>query len=491
MTVVARTRSGVVAARRRPAVRARRRRPGDAVDGAGAARLPADAPRGLGRPRRARTRSRCARTSSSSSPTTSAGTRPTARTRHRRRRRHAAARAPSSRDQGVEFTRGVHDDAALLPEPLEHPRRAATRTAPASTRTAATTAAPTTSTTRQTIATWLQGAGYRTSLIGKYLNGYPQLWTTGTSRRTCRRAGPSGAACRTSRFFDYIIVEPDGLGGYVEVPYGSAEADYSTDVLREKAKTFISDSVAARRAVLPLPRVQGAAPAADPGAAARGPVPEHPAVAAAELQRGRRLRQAELGAERCALAELAPSSTRSASTSSRCCRRSTRRSAAAPTFGITGIMEHLRNLGVADDTHRRLLRRQRLVLGRAPPAREEQPVRGGDPLADVRPLPEARAAAAHRRRASRSTSTSRRRSPSSPASACRSLHDGESLVRVLDGTAPTWRTDFLTEGWPDTIRGRTVREAQWKYTELPVDPGRPGDHLRDASSTICSPIPTS
>src|SRR5437773_2777809 len=41
------------------------------------------------------------------------------------------------------------------------------------------------------------------------------------------------------------IVEPDGMGGYVENFHGRAETDYSTDVLREKAKTFITDSVAA------------------------------------------------------------------------------------------------------------------------------------------------------------------------------------------------------------------------------------------------------
>ena len=118
------------------------------------------------------------------------------------------------------------------------------------------------------------------------------------------------------------------MGGYVESTLRQRRGDYSTDVLREKAKTFITRLGRGRRAVLPLPRLQGAAPAADPGAAPRGPVPEHPAVAAAELQRGRRLRQADLGAERCALAELGAASTRSASTSSRCCRRSTRRSAA-------------------------------------------------------------------------------------------------------------------------------------------------------------------
>jgi arylsulfatase A-like enzyme len=52
-------------------------------------------------------------------------------------------------------------------------------------------------------------------------------------------------------------------------------------------------------------------------------------------------------------------------------------------------------------------------------------------------------------------------------------HDGDSLLRVLDGTAPSWRTDFLTEGWPSSHPWATVREAQWKYTEIPVTPGDP------------------
>jgi N-acetylglucosamine-6-sulfatase len=54
-------------------------------------------------------------------------------------------------------------------------------------------------------------------------------------------------------------------------------------------------------------------------------------------------------------------------------------------------------------------------------------------------------------------------------------HDGVSLLRVLDGTQPegSWRTDFLTEGWPRSHVWATVREAQWKYTELPVTLGDP------------------
>jgi arylsulfatase A-like enzyme len=51
--------------------------------------------------------------------------------------------------------------------------------------------------------------------------------------------------------------------------------------------------------------------------------------------------------------------------------------------------------------------------------------------------------------------------------------DGTSLVRLLDGTAPSWRTDFLTEGWPASHVWASVRDGQWKYTELPLLPGNP------------------
>src|SRR5207244_522263 len=51
------------------------------------------------------------------------------------------------------------------------------------------------------------------------------------------------------------------------------------------------------------------------------------------------------------------------------------------------------------------------------------------------------------------------------------FQDGQSLLRVIDDTQPTWRTDFLTEGWPGGHPWATVRESQWKYTETPVTPG--------------------
>src|SRR6185436_11417584 len=94
------------------------------------------------------------------------------------------------------------------------------------------------------IATWLQGAGYRTSLIGKYLNGYQALWDPNTEPPYVPPGWTEWQGLRRVSFFNEIFVEPDGMGGYDEVTYGNAESDYLTDVMREKAKTFISDSVA-------------------------------------------------------------------------------------------------------------------------------------------------------------------------------------------------------------------------------------------------------
>jgi N-acetylglucosamine-6-sulfatase len=85
---------------------------------------------------------------------------------------------------------------------------------------------------RSTIATWLQKRGYRTVLIGKYLNGYQNAeyvppgwdeWYVFSSH-----PGNGGA------FFQYSLSENGN-----EVSYDHAADDYSTDVLARKAIGFI------------------------------------------------------------------------------------------------------------------------------------------------------------------------------------------------------------------------------------------------------------
>jgi len=86
-----------------------------------------------------------------------------------------------------------------------------------------------------TVATLLHGVGYRTSLIGKYLNGYidyspyiPPGWDDWQVFNE-QNAG----------YFDYDLNENGSI-----VHYGSSPADYSTDVLAAKATSFITSSAA-------------------------------------------------------------------------------------------------------------------------------------------------------------------------------------------------------------------------------------------------------
>jgi arylsulfatase A-like enzyme len=88
-----------------------------------------------------------------------------------------------------------------------------------------------------TLATWLQQAGYRTGLYGKYLNFYHQLtpWPyvpPGWSEWHALKADGFN-------YYNYTLVENG-----VEVPYGSQPADYSTDVLATKAVSFIEGTPA-------------------------------------------------------------------------------------------------------------------------------------------------------------------------------------------------------------------------------------------------------
>lgn len=86
------------------------------------------------------------------------------------------------------------------------------------------------------VATWLDGAGYQTALVGKYLNHYPQPDAPAHVPRgwdewyaLMNRPDPTFYG-----YYDYRLNE----NGTV-VPYGSAPEDYQTDVLAQKANDFV------------------------------------------------------------------------------------------------------------------------------------------------------------------------------------------------------------------------------------------------------------
>lgn len=86
----------------------------------------------------------------------------------------------------------------------------------------------------QTVATWLDDAGYRTGLFGKYLNTYPfDRGDTYIPPGWDEWAGFIGAEIG---YDSYTLNENGTL-----VTYGTDPADYSTDVLRDHAVEFIGE----------------------------------------------------------------------------------------------------------------------------------------------------------------------------------------------------------------------------------------------------------
>jgi arylsulfatase A-like enzyme len=90
-----------------------------------------------------------------------------------------------------------------------------------------------------TIATALQGAGYRTAMLGKYINNYSALGSSPwyvPPGWTQWRAFPG-----QGQYFSFSLVERAGPGpDAVETVYGAS--DYSTDILATKAAAFIRET---------------------------------------------------------------------------------------------------------------------------------------------------------------------------------------------------------------------------------------------------------
>jgi len=87
---------------------------------------------------------------------------------------------------------------------------------------------------RDNVATRLDAAGYRTALIGKYLNGY-----SGTTNK------PPGwdnwfAHTGGTRYYNYKINDDGSVRRF-----GSSSADYETDVIANRAEAFIGTSATA------------------------------------------------------------------------------------------------------------------------------------------------------------------------------------------------------------------------------------------------------
>ncbi len=90
---------------------------------------------------------------------------------------------------------------------------------------------------------WLQGAGYQTSYVGKYENGYAEPDEYGTVPSDVPKGWNDWHVLAPSRaqYFNYTLNENGALHGYTD-----AEEDYSTDIFTKKARRFIRTNAKAQ-----------------------------------------------------------------------------------------------------------------------------------------------------------------------------------------------------------------------------------------------------
>lgn len=93
---------------------------------------------------------------------------------------------------------------------------------------------------RSTVGTWLQSAGYRTALIGKYLNGYPNTVAPTYVPPGWNEWDSASKGGNPYSEYNYTLNENGTL-----VRYGATPSDYGTDVYVKKAADFITQSAKA------------------------------------------------------------------------------------------------------------------------------------------------------------------------------------------------------------------------------------------------------
>jgi arylsulfatase A-like enzyme len=322
---------------------------------------------------------------------------------------------------------------------------------------------------------WLQAAGYRTGFYGKYMNGYKNLWDEGLGETQYVPPGWSEwHAFVQPDFFNYTFVDQSESGPVGTTDYGSAEEDYSTDVLRRLAVEFIESTPvdqpfflflnfnAPHTPLTPAPRHDGSFahfPPWRPPSHNEADISDKPSwVQAKPPFEGADLDL--LDHERIKRLEMLRAVDEAID--------------GAEIFGTKSIMRALRDAGIADDSIVIFLSDNGLMWGehrlRLKGKPYEEAIR--TPMLvrypKLAPLP----------RTEERFALNIDLAPTLVELAGAVVlppivQDGVSLLGLLDATARDWRTDFLAEGWRTGRVWATVREERWKYTELPIVPGDP------------------
>jgi arylsulfatase A-like enzyme len=307
-----------------------------------------------------------------------------------------------------------------------------------------------------TLATWLDAAGYRTGLFGKYANGYSGLWQSGQPPYV-----PPGwdewHAFKNPGYSSYSLIENG-----VQVNYGSSEAEYSTDVLRDKVIAFIQESAALGQPFMvhfsPISPHSPFQPALRHLGSLNTLAPYRPPS----------FNEPDVSDKPDHIQVRPPQSEPQMDYT----RRAQMEMLKAVDDAVAAIAQTLEALGIQDDTVLIFTSDNGYFWGEHRLTAKHRPY---EEAIRVPYIIRYRRLAPLERKDARLVlnldfaPTFAELAGTSPATAV----DGQSLVRVLDGTAPSWRSDFLTEGWPGSgLEWLTLREARWKYTEYDEESDR-------------------
>ncbi|MCI0442895.1 sulfatase [bacterium] len=303
------------------------------------------------------------------------------------------------------------------------------------------------------IGTWLQASGYHTMFLGKYLNGYTMLWDETMGELPYVPPGWNDwQAFEQVKYYDYNILE-----GTNKVYYGNTEADYSTDVLRTRAVSLINSA-----AQLGQPFFLYLAPKAPHGP--WEPAPRHIGMFASATPWRPPSHNEEDVSDKPLWLQGVPLLTDVDIAEIDAIRIAQLEMVQAVDELVAAVMQAVRDNHIEQNTmvvyfadngwswgeHRR----------RAKNIPYEEAIRS--PMfvyyPKLAPLPRIDSRFALNIDLSPTFAELAGATPTIPV-------DGQSLVRVFDNTAASWRTDFMTEGYANNREWATVRESMWKYTE--------------------------
>jgi arylsulfatase A-like enzyme len=309
-----------------------------------------------------------------------------------------------------------------------------------------------------TMGTWLQAGGYRTGFYGKYMNGYKDLWAEGEMPYV-----PPGWSewhvFQQPRFFDYTLIRNGVAHDHEAQDYGSTEEDYSTDVLRDLAVDFINSSVGQGQPFFLYLNTK--APHLP-----KEPAPRHVGMFD-EVAAWRPLSYNEPDVlDKPQWVQDTPQLTPEEQSNLDDIRVNQLEMVQAVDEAIAAIMQVLRDNNIVDDTLVVFFSDNGWMWGEHRMEKKLKPYEEAirSPMfvyyPRLAPLPRGETRFALNIDLAPMLAEL---AGAVPTVAC----DGQSLVRLLDGTAPDWRMDFMTEGWPKSHTWASMREADWKYTEYP------------------------